>query len=67
MVELDEGFAVDKTFNMQGRNGHEVAFGLIVGKGQGEEGMADLFYVNCTGEGSFLSIVSFQLLKSQQT
>jgi len=32
MVKLDEGFAIDESFNVQGRNGYKIAFGLIVGK-----------------------------------
>ncbi len=67
MVELDEGFPVNKTFDVQRRDGHKVAFGLTIGKRQGEQSVADLFYLDRTGEGSFLSIISFQLLKSQQT
>lgn len=64
MVELDEGFPVDKTFNVQSRDRQKVAFGLIVGKSQREQGVADLFYLDRAREGSFLSIVSFQLLRS---
>lgn len=64
MIELDEGFSVHKTFNVQGRDGHKVAFGLIVGKSQSEQGVADLFDLDRAREGSFLSIISFQLLRS---
>jgi len=32
VVKLDEGFAIDESFNVQGRNGYKIAFGLIVGK-----------------------------------
>lgn len=43
-VEFDEGFAVDETFDVEGGEGDEVGF--VVG-GYGEEGMSDLFDVDC--------------------
>ena len=55
VIELDEGFAVDETFDVEGWEGDEVGF--VVG-GYGEEGVADLFDVDCSGEGGFLGVIA---------
>lgn len=43
---------------MQGGEGDEVGF--VVG-GDGEEGVADLFDVDCPGKGGFLGVVALEL------
>ena len=43
---------------MQGGNGDEVGFGEF---GDCEECVADLFDVDCAGEGGFLGVVAFEL------
>ena len=46
---------------MEGRESDEVGF--IVGF-ESEEGMTDLFNVNCAGKGCFLGIVALKLEKA---
>ena len=58
VVELDEGFAIYETFDVEGGEGDEVGF--VIGS-YGEEGVADLFDVDCAREGGFLSIVTLEL------
>lgn len=63
-VELDEGFAVDETFDVDVGEGDEVGFGMgggVVWRGEGEEGVADLFDMDCAAEGGLLAVVAFEL------
>ena len=55
VIELNEGLAVDETFDVEGWEGDEVGF--VVG-GYGEEGVADLFDVDCSGKGGFLGVIT---------
>lgn len=55
VVEFDEWFTVNEAFDMEGWEGDEVGFVVCI---YSEKGMANLFYVNCSGEGGFLSIVA---------
>ena len=58
IVELDERFAVNKAFDVEGGEGDEVGF--VIGS-YGKEGVADLFDVDCAREGGFLSIITLEL------
>lgn len=44
---------------MEGGEGDEVGF--VIASGDSEEGVADLFDVDCAGEGGFLSVVALEL------
>lgn len=61
--ELDVWRAAYQGFDMEGREGDEVGFRFVGGvRGcEREEGMADLFDVDGTGEGGFLGIVALKL------
>lgn len=59
IVELDEGLAVDEAFDVEGGEGDEVGF---VVRGEGVDGVADLFDVNRAGDRGFLGVVALELV-----
>jgi hypothetical protein len=61
--EFDVGGAGDQGFDVEGREGDEVGFGLIggIGRGESEKGVANLFDVYGAGEGGFLGVVALEL------
>ncbi len=58
LVQLDEGTAVDETFDVERRERDEVVFVVF---GEVEDGVSDLLDVDCARERGFLGIVALQL------
>lgn len=68
LFQFDIGRAGDQGFDVEGGQGDEVGLGLIrgVGRGESEEGVADLFDVDGAGEGRLLGVVALELMVSHQ-
>lgn len=61
-VQLDKRRAVDQGFNVEAWESYEVRLGCGgAWGGEREEGVADLFDMNCSAEGRFLGVVALQL------
>lgn len=54
-VQLDEGTAVDETFDVEGRERDEV---VLVVFGEVEKSVSDLLDLDCARERGFLGVVS---------
>lgn len=61
MVQFDEWFAVNETFNVESWEGDEVGFVVRL---ESVDGVTNLFDLDCAGEGCFLRIVALKLRKA---